>query len=44
MNVTNERGRHAGRYLYRTQNGSNGSVSVVDLWTGETKVLVQDPG
>ena len=45
MNVTNETGKQAGRYLYRTHEvGSNGSVSVVDLQTGETKVLVQDAG
>ena len=45
MNVTNESGRHAGRYLYRTHEvGSDGSVSVVDLKTGATKVLTQDPG
>lgn len=48
MNTVNETGRQAGRYLYRTHevrggnNLSNGSVSVVDLQTGETKVLVQD--
>jgi secreted PhoX family phosphatase len=45
MNVTNESGRHAGRYLYRTHEvGSNGSLSVVDLETGETRVLLQDAG
>lgn len=43
MNVTNESGKHAGRHLYRTHEvGTNGSVSVVDLWTGKTKILVQD--
>lgn len=45
MNTVNETGRHAGRYLYRTQEvGSNGSLTVVDLQTGEAKVLVQDAG
>jgi hypothetical protein len=45
MNVVNETGRRAGRYLYRThETGTNGSVSVVDLKTGETEVLVQDAG
>jgi hypothetical protein len=47
MNVLNETGRHAGRYLYRThevrhvdpEDGSGGSVSVVDTWTGAAKVL-----
>lgn len=42
MSVTNETGRDAGRYLYRTHEvGSNGAVSVVDLKTGEAKVLTQ---
>lgn len=45
MNTVNETGTQAGRYLYRTHEvGSNGSVSVVDLRTGETEVLVQNPG
>ena len=45
MNTVNETGPQAGRYLYRTHEvGSNGSVSVVDLRTGQAKVLVQDPG
>ena len=45
MNTTNETGRDKGRYLYRTHEvGSNGSVSVVDLKTGATKVIIQDPG
>ncbi len=45
MNVTNESGRKAGRYLYRTHEvGTNGSVSVVDLKTGATKVLTQHAG
>lgn len=42
MNTVNETGPQAGRYLYRTQEvGSNGSLSVVDLETGEAKVIAQ---
>lgn len=42
MNVTNETGQEAGRYLYRTHEvGANGSLSVVDLQTGEAKVIEQ---
>jgi len=45
MNTVNETGGEAGRYLYRTHEvGSNGSLSVVDLKTGATKILVQDAG
>lgn len=45
MNTVNETGPQAGRYLYRTHEvGSNGSLSVVDLQTGETKVIAQDAG
>lgn len=45
MNTTNETGRDKGRYLYRTHEvGSNGAVTVVDLTTGATKILVQDAG
>lgn len=45
MNVQNETGPRAGRYLIRTHEvGSNGSVSVVDLQTGEAHVVAQDPG
>lgn len=45
MNTVNETGQQAGRYLYRTHEvGSNGSLSVVDLQTGEAKILVQDAG
>ncbi|MES9925286.1 MAG: alkaline phosphatase PhoX [Candidatus Thiodiazotropha endolucinida] len=51
MNTVNETGSEKGRYLYRThelRNPNNqpegGSVSVVDLKTGETRILVQDPG
>ncbi|MDV3220614.1 alkaline phosphatase PhoX [Intrasporangium sp.] len=42
MNVHNETGVDAGRYLYRTHEvGSNGALSVVDLRTGEAKVIAQ---
>ncbi len=42
MNVSNETGPFAGRFLYRTHEvGSNGGVSVTDLWSGETRVLVR---
>lgn len=42
MNTVNETGRHAGRYLYRTHEvGSNGSLSVVDLETGDAEVIAQ---
>ncbi len=42
MNTTNETGPWAGRFLYRThERSSNGAVSVVDLRTGRTSVLVQ---
>ncbi|WP_136709223.1 alkaline phosphatase PhoX [Agromyces sp. H66] len=45
MNTVNETGPEAGRYLYRTHEvGSNGSLSVVDLKTGEAKVIAQDAG
>ncbi|TNF36473.1 MAG: DUF839 domain-containing protein [Gammaproteobacteria bacterium] len=50
MNTVNETGRKAGRFLYRTHEvraGSTyiegGAVSVVDLKTGESKIIVQDP-
>lgn len=52
MNVVNETGKMAGRYLYRTHevrlggdavvDAIGGSVSVVDLKTKETRLLVQD--
>ena len=53
MNVVNETGPMAGRFMYRThevRTGSGdavidsrgGSVSVVDLKTGESKILIQD--
>ncbi|MEZ5234431.1 MAG: DUF839 domain-containing protein [Acidimicrobiales bacterium] len=45
MNTVNETGPRAGRYLYRThevrEHPDGGAVSVVDLETGEAKVLVQ---
>ena len=42
MNTLNETGPQAGRYLYRTHElGSNGGLSVTDLWTGGTRVLVR---
>lgn len=51
MNTVNETGRHAGRYMYRTHEVrpddenlgayTGGAVSVVDLKTGEAKVVVQ---
>jgi sugar lactone lactonase YvrE len=45
MNAVNETGTHVGRYLYRTHElGTNGSVSVIDLQTGEARVLVQNAG
>jgi len=49
MNTVNETGKNAGRYLYRTHElrfpgnqPEGGTVSVVDLETGETSILVQD--
>ena len=45
MNVSNETGKHAGRYLYRTHEvGSNGALTVVDLKTGESEILTQNAG
>src|SRR5258706_247934 len=42
MNTLNETGPQAGRFLYHPHElGANGAVSVTDLWTGETRVLVQ---
>ena len=44
MNTLNETGPHAGRYLYRShETPANGAVSVTDLVTGITRVLVQRP-
>lgn len=47
MNTVNETGYKAGRYLYRTHEvrgvAEGGAVTVVDLKTGESKVLAQDP-
>jgi len=46
MNVVNETGKQAGRFMYRTHEvrgvETGGAVSVVDLKTGETKLLAQD--
>lgn len=42
MMVLNETGPNAGRYLYRTHEvGSNGAVTVTDLWTGKTTLADQ---
>jgi uncharacterized protein len=42
MNTLNETGPQAGRFLYRTHEvGSNGAVTVTDLWTGITSLVVQ---
>jgi uncharacterized protein len=44
MMTLNETGPQAGRYLYRTHEvGSNGAVTVTDLWTGITTLVVQRP-
>jgi secreted PhoX family phosphatase len=50
MNTVNETGSMTGRFMYRTHElrspdnqPEGGSVSVVDLKTGETRVLAQDP-
>lgn len=47
MNTVNESGPMAGRFLYRTHEvrsePEGGAVSVVDLKTGETRILAQDP-
>jgi len=46
MNTANETGPQAGRFMYRTHEvrgvPEGGAVSVVDLKTGETRILVQD--
>lgn len=46
MNTVNETGADIGRYLYRTHEVRNapegGAVSVVDLKTGQAKILAQD--
>jgi hypothetical protein len=51
MNTVNETGPMAGRFLYRAHElrfpdnqPEGGTVSVVDLKTGETTILAQDPG
>jgi hypothetical protein len=42
MHTFNETGPSAGRYLYRTHEvSSNGAVTVTDLWTGITALVVQ---
>ena len=42
MNTLNETGPQAGRFLYRThETTTNGAVSVTDLWTGATSIVVQ---
>jgi hypothetical protein len=42
MMTLNETGPQAGRYLYRTHEvGSNGAVTVTDLWTGATALADQ---
>ena len=44
MNTLNETGPAAGRYLYRShETTENGMVSVTDLKTGDTRVLIQSP-
>lgn len=50
MNVVNETGPDAGRYMYRTHElrspgnqPEGGTVSVVDLQTGATSIIAQDP-
>jgi secreted PhoX family phosphatase len=50
MNTTNETGPQAGRFMYRAHElrlpGSlpeGGAVSVIDLKTGETKLIANDP-
>lgn len=46
MNTVNETGPETGRYMYRTHEvrgvPEGGAVSVVDLKTGDTRVLAQD--
>jgi hypothetical protein len=48
MNTVNESGRMAGRYLYRTHEvrgnaERGGTVSVIDLWTGNSRIVAEDP-
>ena len=47
MLTVNENGPMAGRFLYRThempESPEGGAVSVIDLITGKTSLLVQDP-
>lgn len=46
MNTVNETGPQAGRFMYRTHEvrgePEGGAISVVDLKTGKTRILVQD--
>lgn len=46
MNTVNETGPQAGRFMYRTHEvrgvKTGGAVSVIDLKTGEAKILAQD--
>lgn len=42
MMTLNETGPQAGRYAYRTHEvSSNGAVTVTDLWTGTTSLVIQ---
>lgn len=42
MMTLNETGPQAGRYMYRTHEvGTNGAVTVTDLWAGTTSLVVQ---
>lgn len=42
MMTLNETGPQAGRYMYRTHEvGSNGAVTVTDLWTGATTLVAK---
>jgi len=47
MNTVNESGKMMGRFMYRTHElrgqAEGGAVSVIDLKTGETTILTQDP-
>lgn len=47
MNTVNETGQEAGKFMYRTHEvrgvPEGGAVSVVNLKTGETSILAQDP-
>lgn len=44
MNTLNENGPQAGRFLYRTHEiGASGQVSVTDLETGATRIVIDAP-